>query len=285
MCRATRPKEEGRIAIVTNADRAAVDADGIGAKCFRRAGNRERGCRAYDRCGRRTAKSCGPDARRLASSLCGDVAANRCAHRSSRKATGAIVPRSPRRARHKPSTHCAGKARMSRLHLYAAVQISYSNLAQWTSGASRLPAFPAPFFQLRAKRSSKARANAPRGCGGVSAMKMRTGRATLSPRHCEELLRRSNPDCLRREILDCFAALAMTLLKHSRAGLWLSCPGRSAARSDALQCRGPCCSERDGFLGPGSAQQRLRVAARPRHARLERRTAQRYRVNSALTCP
>ena len=27
----------------------------------------------------------------------------------SRKATGAIVPRSPRRARHKPSTYCAGK--------------------------------------------------------------------------------------------------------------------------------------------------------------------------------
>ncbi|RXH19075.1 hypothetical protein EAS54_08820 [Bradyrhizobium guangzhouense] len=33
----------------------------------------------------------------------------------------------------------------------------------------------------------------------------------MSPhRHCEELLRRSNPDCLRGKILDCFAALAMT---------------------------------------------------------------------------
>ncbi|RXH40657.1 hypothetical protein [Bradyrhizobium zhanjiangense] len=29
-------------------------------------------------------------------------------------------------------------------------------------------------------------------------------------RHCEELLRRSNPDCLCGKILDCFAALAMT---------------------------------------------------------------------------
>ena len=29
-------------------------------------------------------------------------------------------------------------------------------------------------------------------------------------RHCEELLRRSNPDCIRGKILDCFAALAMT---------------------------------------------------------------------------
>ena len=34
MCRATRPKEEGRIAIVTNAGRAAVDVSYIGAKDF-----------------------------------------------------------------------------------------------------------------------------------------------------------------------------------------------------------------------------------------------------------
>jgi hypothetical protein len=33
-CRVTRPKEEGRIAIVTNAGRAAVDASHIGAKSF-----------------------------------------------------------------------------------------------------------------------------------------------------------------------------------------------------------------------------------------------------------
>ncbi|TFV46402.1 hypothetical protein E4K65_20430 [Bradyrhizobium niftali] len=29
-------------------------------------------------------------------------------------------------------------------------------------------------------------------------------------RHCEEPSRRSNPDCLHGESLDCFAALAMT---------------------------------------------------------------------------
>ena len=34
MCRSSRPKEEGRIAIVTNAGRAAVDASCIGAKGF-----------------------------------------------------------------------------------------------------------------------------------------------------------------------------------------------------------------------------------------------------------
>ncbi|MVT77340.1 hypothetical protein GPL20_30545 [Bradyrhizobium cajani] len=31
-------------------------------------------------------------------------------------------------------------------------------------------------------------------------------------RHCEEPLRRTNPGCLRGKILDCFAALAMTLV-------------------------------------------------------------------------
>ncbi|MBW5440060.1 hypothetical protein FXB41_36455 [Bradyrhizobium canariense] len=34
--------------------------------------------------------------------------------------------------------------------------------------------------------------------------------APLSPHHCEELLRRSNPGCRRGQTLDCFAALAMT---------------------------------------------------------------------------
>ncbi|MDH6262439.1 hypothetical protein M2427_006388 [Bradyrhizobium sp. BR13661] len=38
---ATRPMEEGRIAIVTNAGRAAVDAGHVGAIRFCRAGNRE----------------------------------------------------------------------------------------------------------------------------------------------------------------------------------------------------------------------------------------------------
>jgi hypothetical protein len=72
---ATRPKEEGRIAIVTNAGRAAVDADCIGAKGFCRAEIREQSRRAHDRCDWRTAKLCGPDARGLCVKACGDVAA------------------------------------------------------------------------------------------------------------------------------------------------------------------------------------------------------------------
>ncbi|PSO32138.1 hypothetical protein C7G41_10595 [Bradyrhizobium sp. MOS002] len=41
-------------------------------------------------------------------------------------------------------------------------------------------------------------------------------------RHCEELLRRSNPDCHRGKILDCLAALAMT-------GMGTVCPYSGAA--------------------------------------------------------
>ncbi|PSO15376.1 hypothetical protein C7G42_28740 [Bradyrhizobium sp. MOS003] len=43
-------------------------------------------------------------------------------------------------------------------------------------------------------------------------------------RHCEEPLRRSNPDCLLGEILDCFATLAMTSLMQLCAKFPLSCP-------------------------------------------------------------
>ena len=50
MCRATRPKEEGRIAIVTNAGRAAVDVGHIGAKGIAGRATVSGGRRAYDRC-------------------------------------------------------------------------------------------------------------------------------------------------------------------------------------------------------------------------------------------
>jgi len=69
--RATRPKEEGRIAIVTNAGRAAVDAGYIGAKGFAGRATVSERHRAHDRCDLRTAKSCGPGARGLCAKCCG----------------------------------------------------------------------------------------------------------------------------------------------------------------------------------------------------------------------
>ncbi|MDE5442606.1 hypothetical protein GWG65_14335 [Bradyrhizobium sp. CSA207] len=43
----------------------------------------------------------------------------------------------------------------------------------------------------------------------VLAFAARFAGGCFNTRHCEEPLRRSNPDCLRGMILDCFAALAM----------------------------------------------------------------------------
>ncbi|TYL97501.1 hypothetical protein FXB40_09115 [Bradyrhizobium rifense] len=40
-------------------------------------------------------------------------------------------------------------------------------------------------------------------------------RALSLRRHCEEPLRRSNPESLRGKILDCFAALVMTMIGRS----------------------------------------------------------------------
>ncbi|RXG96809.1 hypothetical protein EAS62_08835 [Bradyrhizobium zhanjiangense] len=50
----------------------------------------------------------------------------------------------------------------------------------------------------------------------------------LSPRHCEEPLRRSNPESLRGTSLDCFASLAMTRWRAISPA-----PGASPRRSRA----------------------------------------------------
>ena len=98
-----RPKEEGRIAIVTNAGRTAVDVDHTGAKGVAGRATVSDRRRANDRCDPRTAKSCRPDARRLCVKSCGDgCGPTGPAHQPSATATGAIVHRSPGRTRHKP---------------------------------------------------------------------------------------------------------------------------------------------------------------------------------------
>ena len=97
-----RPKEEGRIAIVSNADRAAVDVGDVGAKRF---------------AGRETVSESGapmtgvirvrPNRVVLAPGVCAPSLAvmrrpNRVRVSAIRKATGAIVHRSPGRARYTP---------------------------------------------------------------------------------------------------------------------------------------------------------------------------------------
>jgi hypothetical protein len=87
-----------------------VDVGHIGAKSIAGRATVSEMRRAHDRCDLRTAKSCGPGARRLASSVAVMRSVQPGARILSRKATGATVQRSPGRARHKPSNHCAGKA-------------------------------------------------------------------------------------------------------------------------------------------------------------------------------
>ena len=64
-------------------------------------------------------------------------------------------------------------------------------------------------------------------------------RAALPPRHCEEPLRRSNPESFNGESLDCFAALAMTLkepdpyLQDSPASIVVQKPQWPGARMGA----------------------------------------------------
>ncbi|RXG99854.1 hypothetical protein EAS62_01320 [Bradyrhizobium zhanjiangense] len=66
-------------------------------------------------------------------------------------------------------------------------------------------------------------------------------RARSFHRHCEELLRRSNPDCLRGKTLDCFAALAMTEFVATRRATppapSFPCRDRICPRSRCLPAR------------------------------------------------
>jgi hypothetical protein len=100
--RALRPKEEGRIAIVTNAGRAAVDADGVGAKSFA-------GRETVSEVGAHTTGAISVRQNRVvltpgvcASSLAVMLRPDRARASVIYKATGAIVHRSPGRSRHKP---------------------------------------------------------------------------------------------------------------------------------------------------------------------------------------
>ncbi|PJG54711.1 hypothetical protein CVM73_13720 [Bradyrhizobium forestalis] len=72
-----------------------------------------------------------------------------------RKATGAIVHRSPGRARHKPSNHCAGKGRDVLAALYAAVHRSPRNLRTADRGCQPAPGLPCALSNEGASREEQ----------------------------------------------------------------------------------------------------------------------------------
>jgi len=104
----------------------------------------------------RTEKSCGPDARGSGVKSwrrCGGQPA-RASH--IRKATGAIVQRSPGRARRTPLKPSRREGRATGITCRPPRARSFRT--RGTSGASRRPAFPAPLLSRRAEEDSKARA-------------------------------------------------------------------------------------------------------------------------------
>jgi hypothetical protein len=225
MCRATRPKEEG----VSRSSRTRAGRRWTPMASARRV---LAGRATVSKAIAHTTGAIGVRQNRvvLAPGVCAPSVAvmwrpDRARASIVRKATGAIVQRSPGRARHKPFQPLRREGRDVPVALFSAMRSTRSLLLAWrsTGATGSRPSLRLLSIQ-RAKRSGKARASKPRGCDPMSII-------------------------------------------HRR-----SCPGRSAARSDALQSRGPCISERCGSPGPGSAQQRKSAAARPGHARLERRT-------------
>ena len=135
---------------------------------------------------------------------------------SIRGATEARTNSSPGRARHKPSDHCAGKAGRFRLHLCflcASLRIS-SAQRPWVPAGTRSSL--RPLSTQRVRRRAKLGQTCRENVDVCLQFEMRIERppcaSTPSLRGAK---RRSNPDCHRGETLDCFAALAMTLVVTS----------------------------------------------------------------------
>jgi hypothetical protein len=96
-------------------------------KVFAGRPSRERARRARRTALKRTAKPCGPDTRGWCQAVGGDIdPTGSISHQAG--SDGGKTNSSPGRARHKPSTHCAGNAGVLRLYLYARVRTSSCTL-------------------------------------------------------------------------------------------------------------------------------------------------------------
>ena len=164
MLRPSRPEPRGVSRSSRHAGWDVVDAGGVGAEGGLQGGSRREQHPAHTTgAALRTAKSCGPGARSLAPSLAVMRRPDRARASAIGKATGAIVYRSPGRARHKPSTHCAGKAGCLASPVCRCAASWCATVAQWTAGASRHPAFPAPSALPGAVNAAKLGHDVPRG--------------------------------------------------------------------------------------------------------------------------
>jgi hypothetical protein len=183
---------EGRIAIVTDAGRDAVDAAAFCARRDCRVGSYgpvSDQQRADERCCSRTAKSCGPDAPTLASSSRSRVGPTGLRQDISAD-DGGKRARSPGRARHKLLKPLrAGMPGDSGVLVVTRVR-STTIIAHETAGALGIRHSPRPLWGERYKHDS----GAPRR--GV--VKARLDLTSLRAK-------RSNPFVLSCRLMDCFA--------------------------------------------------------------------------------
>ena len=122
--RAVPPRQEGRIAVVTNARRDAVDARASAHKMPQGELNLMSGkrCAGYGaRCVRQNRVVLAPVAG-VKLPVATSIQPDRLSHQAG--SDGGKTNSSPGRARHKPSNHCAGNAGVLRLYLYARVRFS-----------------------------------------------------------------------------------------------------------------------------------------------------------------
>ncbi|TCU68578.1 hypothetical protein EDE08_10916 [Bradyrhizobium sp. R2.2-H] len=189
----------------------------------------------------RTEKSCGPDARGSGVKACGDAAAQPGARiRESRKATGAIVQRSPRRARRTPLKPSAQGRPGDRQHLW-------STPCAFPCTRTRVP--PAPGLPCALRQSKGASNEAKLGRNPPREGKRASAILISAERRSKCTFRRHG--------------------ERSGDNASLSCPGRSAALpgSEALQSRGPRIGAACG-AGSRLCAAALHAAVRPGHEKV-----------------
>jgi hypothetical protein len=152
----SRPGKRGGSRVVTNAGRDAVDAAASGAMRVRRAVSAVSERRAQDdrRCSVRQNRVVLAPVAGVKLPVANLIQPDRLSHQAG--SDGGKRNSSPGRARHKPSSHCAGNAGVLRLYLYARVRTSLCHCTR-DRGCSKHPAFPAP-SRLRDKVQTKPRA-------------------------------------------------------------------------------------------------------------------------------
>jgi hypothetical protein len=156
------------------------------------------------------------------------------------------------------------------LHLYAAVRSLCATLRAADRGCRPAPGLPCALLAQEGGATKQSSGELRRENARVCLQfEMRTGRATPPPHTPSLRAQRSNPESLRGGIPDCFAALAMTVLKQ-RASHSTLVPRTQCSATSAVRCRAGAhlsALSRVAFWVPALRSNAKGVAARPGHER------------------